>query len=62
MIAIKNISGQEYVDAYASDVKNRLIEEAKALESGILAPDNHNEDVKNEDVKDEGVKDKTEES
>ena len=67
MIAIKNISGQEYVDAYASDVKNRLIEEAKALESGILAPDNHNEDIKNEDmknedVKDEDVKDKTEES
>jgi 1-acyl-sn-glycerol-3-phosphate acyltransferase len=39
MNAIKDLSGQEYVDAYASDVKKTLIDEAKALENGATAQD-----------------------
>jgi 1-acyl-sn-glycerol-3-phosphate acyltransferase len=46
MAAIKKISGQEYVDAYASDVKSTLIAEAQALENKALEENQDGESEK----------------
>jgi 1-acyl-sn-glycerol-3-phosphate acyltransferase len=48
MKAIKDLSGQEYVDAYASDVKKNLIDEAKALENRATAQDQSDGQVTDE--------------
>jgi len=53
MKAIKDLSGQEYVDAYASDVKKNLIDEAKALENRAKVQDHSDGQVTDGQVTDE---------